>query len=291
MALGNEALRQSDPSQPPKSEWVTVGTGFFYGYLSQDDPEAAKRKYYTFLVTAKHVVDDYRKGQRENPKLDDIRVRVNPKNSVSVAQEFPLPSRPGPNEATWFFHPNPSIDIAVLHVDFSFLQAKGIEPGAFRNDQDVARRAQMKDLEISPGDGVFVLGFPMNIAGRQRNYVIARQGCIARIGEMIDEASSSFLLDSFVFPGNSGGPVVLKPEFVSIQGTKAVPQAYFIGVVTSYQTYQEAAISPQTKRTRVIFEENSGLAEVLPPDYIEETIKAWLASPQGLPTSSAPAKE
>jgi hypothetical protein len=66
----------------------------------------------------------------------------------------------------------------------------------------------MKELSVSPGDGVFVLGFPMNIAGRQRNYVIARQGCVARIGEMLDGASPLFLLDSFVFPGNSGGPVV-----------------------------------------------------------------------------------
>ncbi len=293
VALGNEALRQSDPNQPPKLEWVTVGTGFFYGYLAKDDPEAANRQYQIFLVTAKHVVEEYLKTQRENPQLADIKVRVNPKNSSSVAQEFPLPSRPGQNEATWFFHPNPSIDIAVLQVDFSFLRSKGIEPGAFRNDQDVARRSKMKELSVSPGDGVFVLGFPMNIAVRQRNYVIARQGCVARIGEMIDGASPSFLLDSFVFPGNSGGPVVLKPEFLSIQGTKAVSQAYFIGVVTSYQTYQEAAVSPQTKRTRVIFEENSGLAEVLPPDYIEETIKAWQASlpSQSVPTSPAPAKQ
>ena len=117
VALGNEALRQSDPSQPPKLEWVTVGTGFFYGYLAQDDPEAEKRKYQIFLVTAKHVVDEYRKAQQENPKLDDMRVRVNPKNSLSVAQEFPLPSRPGANEATWFFHPNPSIDILPIRLE------------------------------------------------------------------------------------------------------------------------------------------------------------------------------
>src|SRR5207248_1509243 len=102
--------------------------------------------------------------------------------------------------------------------------------------------------------------------------------------------SSSFLLDSFVFPGNSGGPVALKPELLSIQGTKSVSQAYFIGVVTSYQTYQEAAVSPQTKRTRIIFEENSGLAEVLPPDYIEETIKAWRASLSSQPLPASPAK-
>ena len=237
-ALGNEALRQTDPTQPPKLEWVTVGTGFFYGYLVKDDPEPANRQYQIFLVTAKHVIEEYKKAQQDNPKLEDIRVRVNPKNSASVAQEFTLSSHPGPNESTWFFHP--SMDIAVLQVDFTFLKNKGIEPGAFRNDQDVAYRAKMKELDISPGDGVFVLGFPMNIAGRQRNYVIARQGCIARIGEMLDGASSSFLLNSFVFPGNSGGPVVLKPEFLSIQGTKSVSQAYFIlfPAVGSWQNRQ-----------------------------------------------------
>jgi hypothetical protein len=293
VALGNETLRQSDPSQPPKLEWVTIGTGFFYGDLAIGDPDPAKRQYRIFLVTAKHVIEEYRTLQAQNPQLHDLRVRVNPKDYLSSAQEFPLPSQPGPNEATWFFHPDPSIDIAVRQVDFSFLKTKGIEPTAFRNNQDVADRKKMKDLGLSPGDGTFVLGFPMNIAGRQRNYVIVRQGCIARIGEMLDRASPSYLLDSFVFPGNSGGPVVIKPEVFSIEGTKAVQQAYFIGIVTSYQTYQEAAISPQTKRTRVIFEENSGLADVLPPDYVDETIKAWEASisPASVPTSPSPAKQ
>jgi hypothetical protein len=41
-------------------------------------------------------------------------------------------------------------------------------------------------------DGVFVLGFPMGLAGTQRNYVVVRQGAIARIGEMLDNASKSF---------------------------------------------------------------------------------------------------
>jgi hypothetical protein len=36
--------------------------------------------------------------------------------------------------------------------------------------------------------------------------------------ELIDE----FLLDSLVFPGNSGSPVILKPEISSIEGTPAI---------------------------------------------------------------------
>jgi hypothetical protein len=129
--------------------------------------------------------------------------------------------------------------------------------------------------EVAAGDAVFVLGFPMNLAGAQRNYVIVREGIVARITEMLEGASNTFMIDSFVFPGNSGGPVVLKPEAFSIQGTKSHNNAGLIGVVTSYRPYTDVAVSPQTNRPRVLFEENSGLADVVPIDYVEEAIRAW----------------
>jgi Trypsin-like peptidase domain len=278
VALGNEMNVEPDPNKPPRLEWATIGTGFFYAYLHTSDPDPKKNTYDMFLVTARHVVADYAHLQMENPKLDDLKVRVNPRNSPSSAQEFSIPSHPPSNAATWFYDPNPSIDIAVVSVNFALLRAQGIDPGAFTNDQQVASREKMQTEGVSPGDGVFVLGFPMNLAGKQRNYVIAREGCVARIAEMIDGASPYFLIDSFVFPGNSGGPVVLKPDITAIQDTKAISHPYFIGVVTAYLPYTDIAVSPQTKHTRVTFEENSGLAEVLPPDYIDETIRAWQAA-------------
>jgi hypothetical protein len=92
---------------------------------------------------------------------------------------------------------------------------------------------------------------------------------------MLDGASPSFLVDAFIFPGNSGSPVILRPEITSISGTPPQNVAYLIGIVRSYLPYADLAISPQTHRPRVSFEENSGLAEVLPTDYIDEAITAW----------------
>jgi hypothetical protein len=138
----------------------------------------------------------------------------------------------------------------------------------------------MRELGVSAGDGVFVLGFPMNQAGAQRNYVIVRQGAIARLSEMMDGASSSFLLDAFVFPGNSGSPVFSRPQSESIEGTKSQNAAWLLGIVIEYEPYTELAFSAQTKRPRVEFEENSGLAVVLPVDSIEQTIKACEAARQ-----------
>src|ERR1019366_8874960 len=59
------------------------------------------------------------------------------------------------------------------------------------------------------------LGFPLQLVGGERNYVIVRHGTIARIGDMLAGTNKNFLVDTFIFPGNSGGPVILKPEMMA----------------------------------------------------------------------------
>jgi hypothetical protein len=81
-----------------------------------------------------------------------------------------------------------------------------------------------------------------------------------------------FLIDALVFPGNSGGPVVSAATSIALQGTKAQSRAYLIGVVRGYLPYTDIALSQQTGMPRMVSQENSGLAEVIPSDYINETI-------------------
>jgi hypothetical protein len=202
-------------------------------------------------------------------------VRINPKERTTTIQEFSITNNPKQGEGAWFFHPDNSIDIAAVLINFDFLRTLGYEPNVFPNDTAVMLKRALINEEVAAGDAVFVLGFPMNLAGAQRNYVIVREGIVARMTEMLEGDSNTFMIDSFVFPGNSGGPVVLKPEAFSIQGTKSHGSADLIGVVTSYRPYTDVAVSPQTNRPRVLFEENSGLADVVPIDYVEEAIRAW----------------
>ncbi len=266
------------PGAQPRVEWQTFGTGFFYGYLTQDDADPLKRQYQIYLVTAKHVVSD-----REN-----LKVRLNPSTAGAAGQQFEIPSKPVPGHTTWFFHPDPAIDVAAVRIDFNNLATAGFAVNYFAQDEHTIRRTQMPAEEIAAGDGVFVLGFPMNLAGQQRNYVIVRQGVIARISEMIDHASPSFMIDAFVFPGNSGGPVVLRPDIGSIEGTKSHSKAALIGLVIQSRSYIDIAVSPQTKRARISFEENAGLADVLPIDYVDEAIRANRKF-EGLPEVANPA--
>lgn len=264
VALGSvQTLPSPEPGKPPVTKWVTEGTGFFFGYLVGPDADPTKRKYSIFLVTAGHVVKLHPTNDRKT-----IGVRVDATEVTAKSQDFEIPL------ADWFFHPNDEIDLAAVPVSFEFLKSKGLEAAFFANDEMAVTKKQMADIGVSAGDGVFILGFPMGLSGETRNYVIVRQGAVARISQYLENGSNSFLVDSFVFPGNSGGPVILKPELFSVQGTKSNQKAFLLGVVQSYQPYTDVAFSSQTKHARITFEENSGLAVVLPVDFVNEMVKS-----------------
>ena len=168
--------------------------------------------------------------------------------------------------------------MAVVTLNGAWFEQAGIKFGYFRSDVEVLSRAKAKDLGLSEGLGIFVMGFPMNLVGQAQDYVIVRQGCIARVRDSLETpaAIKTFLIDSFAFPGNSGSPVVVRPEVPEAQfpGEKApIKTAYLLGLVRSYLPYTDMAISPQTKHLRVTFEENSGLTEVIPAEYIDEAIE------------------
>jgi hypothetical protein len=275
VAIGGIVLNAVAPDgRVLTTKWGTIGTGFFYGHLMTGDPDPLKRRYNVYLVTAKHVIDGWKTIQAQNKAATDLKIRVNP-ISPNTATEFSMRdlARPGSN---WTDHPNGK-DISVISINLELLRQQSYQVFFFPGDEMGADIAKLKSVQVSAGDGVFVLGFPMGQSGALRNYVIVRQGVIAKIDEMLDKASDSFMIDSLVFPGNSGGPVILKADINAIQGTAAQSKAFLIGVVRAYEPYTDVAVSAQTQRTRITFEENSGLAEVLPIDYVEDAIKADLA--------------
>ena len=123
---------------------------------------------------------------------------------------------------------------------------------------------------VSEGDGVFVLGFPMGDVGGERNHAIVRGGTIARVRDALAGTTDTMLLDCFVFPGNSGGPVVLRPERTTIEGTPSPQRALLLGLVKSYVPYRDVATSAQTGRARIVFEENTGLCSATLIDVVAD---------------------
>ena len=230
------------------------GTGFLYRHpIGEKD---GMTYYRSFLVTNRHVIDGGAKYIRFNHVVKGD-IEISSIASVAIG--------------SWTVHPKGS-DVAVIPVS---------DRGPLMDGRDVMKieifvggigTPSDKELpEIVEGNGVFLLGFPLGLIGEARNYPIVRSGIIARIQDWLQGDERTFLIDAPTFPGNSGGPVVLKPEGVAIKGTREITHALLIGMIRSYIPSRDVAVSSQTGEPRIIFEENSGLAEVVPINAIKET--------------------
>jgi len=249
---------------PGANEVRWIGTGFLYGHFRKPvDAEGAN--YGIYLITNKHVVRDQEK----------IIIRFNPLEGDRSAQHYPLSLVNNEGKAIWYQHSDEDIDLAVISIRIDLLKQDDIRFWAFQSDQCVASMEQAKSVGITEGDGVYVFGYPMGLIGGDRNYVISRHGTIARIRDAMDNVGKEFLIDSLIFPGNSGGPVVTKPEAFSIKGTPPVKRSYLIGVIRAYLPYKEIAYSLQTEKPepRAVFMENTGLAAVIPIDYVMDIVQ------------------
>lgn len=143
---------------------------------------------------------------------------------------------------------------------------------AFRGDIQAFGLKQVRSNGISEGDGIFVLGFPLGEVGKERNYVIARHGIIARVQDWFTGNAHTFLIDASIFPGSSGSPVLLKPELSAIKGTKSHRGCVLIGMISSYIPYRKVSTDGKTGRNKMMSEENADLGIVIPVDMIQETI-------------------
>ncbi len=229
-----------------------VGTGFLYAHPLPG--EQGRTRYRAFLVTNKHVV--------ANPITH---VRFNhPQTGLTVELVGTVAS------GAWTVHPN-GADVAVTPLLKSSPLSQGWEllnAEMFIGDVGTTFGEGVQPVE---GDGIFIIGFPLGLVGDARNYPVVRYGVVARIQDWIRGDQGTFLIDAPAFPGNSGGPVVLKPETTAIKDTKAITHCLLTGVISKQLLSQEIAISQRTDDPRVIFMENTGLTEVVPVELVRET--------------------
>ena len=239
----------------PDGTFVREATGFLYGRPEND-------LHRVFLVTNRHVFSE----------KDEFITRFN-RPIGSEGKMYNLSLKNSDGSPTWVPHNNEGCDVAAIPIAVKRLEEDGIEFKYFSGtDERVLSVEKANETQISEGDGVFVLGFPLENTGEERSYTIVRQGIIARILDWKAGKSRTFLIDASVFPGSSGSPVILRPEISAIEGTKNQEHAFLIGMISSYIPYKDIAVSSQTGQPRVVFQENSGLANVVPIDVIREKI-------------------
>lgn len=124
--------------------------------------------------------------------------------------------------------------------------------------------------QIHSGAPVFIIGFPLGLRSEEYATPIVRRGIVARADKQ------NVIVDAFVFPGNSGGPVIYEPTVRFGKGitTPVLQGDWLLGLVVSEISYIETAVSLQTQKPRVTFEDNAGLCNVISADLILKLLKS-----------------
>jgi len=201
------------PIENPQGE---SGTGFLVFRIIDADRGRI------FLVTNKHVVH---KDPAQRPATSHITCHFNTTEddgSVgTVAGEIPLANPDGGKR----YREHPDLETDVLAVDVTDvmnlnpkIQKKWVGYDMF------ADHTKRDELDITVGEEVVTIGYPLGLRQGQTNFPLLRQGLIAtRIGYPIkdkvqnpdgsyrDRTLRAFLIDGATVPGSSGSPVVLKP--------------------------------------------------------------------------------
>ena len=213
------------------------------------------------LLTARHVIIDIKTGELRDDKLCAF-FNLKGDRGIGTRRIKEIKTKFG---VDWIFHSQAEVDIAIIPL--------GLDPE--KDDVKV-----MPDNLFLASDSlfelydVFFLSYQPGVKFGAKISPIIRSGTISLINE-----DKTFYIDASAFPGNSGSPVFLKPspirfdeQRISIGGDKLGGK--FVGIIGEYIPYQEVAISTQTGRPRVVFEENTGLSKVWSVSFITTILES-----------------
>src|ERR1700674_3651535 len=106
------AIGHNEQAPGGPATWITEASGFFYGYLVQEDPDPTKRRYEIYLITNRHVIQNHAV----------IFFRLNPKQQSDQGQVFDVPMIDQRGIPAWFTHKDPTVDIAAAQINWQLLQ-------------------------------------------------------------------------------------------------------------------------------------------------------------------------
>lgn len=250
-----------------------IGTGFLVGYCTNPTEEDAKKQYEIYLITNKHVISDKKNilvkfNGKEGKITKDYNVTLIDDNGIKLYSCCEIDN----------------VDIVAISIAPQVLINDESVFAFFSLDVHALTTQQMQEQGIAEGDFIYILGYPMNMVQLEKNVPICRMGCISYISKILKYGipDLNFLVDAQAFPGNSGGPVIIKPEAIAINGTKNIPRAALIGILHSYIPYVDNGISLQTRQIMQVHQENSGLTWVHPVDLIIMAVEEERKRIQGL---------
>lgn len=250
------------------------GTAFF---IELPDERLGPGKVFCYLVTNKHVIFP-KKEDGTTAELTSLHMRINRRFAEDrVRADYvpvPLPSDSG--KIRWYFHKDPSVDLAVLPV---CLDQKEVDHGRIPVSIFVTDEI-LKTQQVNENDEIIFGTLFIQYKGIEKNYPLIRHGKISLLSEEKFPVSREdpsakrdlYLIEATAFPGNSGSPVLLR-----LAGAREAPgggiqlggRYYLLGVLEVFFP-QETEINIGATTTTVNL--NSGIAGVIPAMQLKELL-------------------
>ena len=213
-----------------------------------DEKPARKDNYNVWIITCKHSVEDG----------TFIGVRLNTVTGSSLIYVT--------TASSW--RQNRRDDVAVLK--FQGWRNAEVDLAMFEYGQ-AADKEQLMSNEVYEGTPVVLTGYPIGmLRSAHRNYPVVQYGYIAQIqGYLADPPTHDvFLVGGAVFPGNSGGPVLVPG------GTRQAVTRYFTrGLLVGMVCGQRLAPTVIDKLVSFEIKQSADLAQVVPMAAIHRAIE------------------
>lgn len=199
-----------------ENEWGNTGSGFL---VSRKIDEKSIR---IFLATNKHVLHE-NAVMRQNATKIIMHLNIKNEDGLIIGNDAELLLNFNDDTKRWREHPNNDVDVLAfdvtqLMIDYPQIETQLADYSLFVD------RAKIDEFDITMGEDIMVIGYPLGFRQGSTNLPLLRSGIIStRICEKLEENYTEsdgsvrkrilrgFLFDGATIPGSSGSPVVLKP--------------------------------------------------------------------------------
>lgn len=187
------------------------------------------------LITAKHVFHDPTK----NWMPTHLQIRYSWFQDKPVDEYFGIQIDLRKNGAPlWFAHSDSLVDLACYPI-LNITKDIGIEKFP------VIPYSDFPDVnDFYPGAEILVMGYPSALGMEFGTRPILRHGVVSWVAPTNPE-SNKILIDSEIYPGNSGGPVFKIPSSMDKNGNLVIGGRYkFLGIVSQRRFSPNPVIAP-----------------------------------------------
>ncbi len=238
-----------------KYKYTSQGSGFFYSELAKEPTgpinEEKQLGWYqvlgTWLITNRHVVFPRIDGPVKGKQIETVpdTFTFNFKEVIGDNVQW-IPVTLGQKEllARTFLHQDDSVDVVAIKIDdlSTNLMSSKVHPGMISDikvtDRDLPSSSP---LTIEATSDVIICSYPRGFYDTVNKYPIVKSGIIASSWGKPFNGSRTFLVDSNLFPGSSGGLVLSKPTDIARINGKVMHAEYkyyvFLGIYSGQYNY------------------------------------------------------